>query len=67
MDSFTKSHFAFFLREATKLIKEMEYVLTTGFQQIFDEQETELDVKTGWVWYWLDEHNLTLLINGFIS
>lgn len=45
----------------------MEYASTTGLKQIFDEQETELDVKTGWVWYWLDEHNLTLLINELIS
>lgn len=48
MDSFTKSPLLSFLK-ATKLIKEMEYVLTAGFQQIFDEQETELDVKTRWV------------------
>lgn len=53
--------------KASKLIKEMEYASTTGLKQIFDEQETELDVKTGWVWYWLDEHNLTLLINELIS
>lgn len=65
MDSFTKSRFAFL--KATKFINEMEYASTTGFQQILDEQEIELDVKTGWVFHWLNDHNLKLLINGSIS